>query len=79
MKADLAYRLACEGTALLWRGDYQNAKLFLQALARRADQEKRKPRKPKEPVELVTNGNFQSLSSRQIAACTHAGHAADPV
>ena len=52
MKADLAYRLACEGTALLWRGDYQNAKLFLQALARRADQEKRKPRKPKEPLEL---------------------------
>lgn len=52
MKADLAYRLACEGTALLWRGDYQNAKLFLQAMARRADQEKRKPRKPKEPLEL---------------------------
>jgi methylase of polypeptide subunit release factors len=52
MKADLAYRLACEGTALLWRGDFQNAKLFLQALARRADQEKRRPRKPKEPVEV---------------------------
>jgi methylase of polypeptide subunit release factors len=35
--ADTAYRLACEGTALLWRGDYQNAKQLLQALARRAD------------------------------------------
>ncbi len=50
MKADTAYRLACEGTAMLWRGDFQNAKLFLQAMARRADQEKRTPRKPKEPV-----------------------------
>ena len=50
LKADTAYRLACEGTAMLWRGDFQNAKMFLQALARRMDREKRKPRKPKEPV-----------------------------
>ncbi|MGB9990879.1 methyltransferase [Massilia sp. SM-13] len=35
--ADVAYRLACEGTALLWRGDYQNARQLLQALARRTD------------------------------------------
>lgn len=35
--ADAAYKLACEGTALLYRGDYQNARLLLQALARRAD------------------------------------------
>ena len=37
MNADTAYRLACEGTALLWRGDFQNARQLLQALARRAD------------------------------------------
>ena len=43
MTADAAYRLACEGTAMLWRGDFQNARQLLQALARRAD---RKPRKP---------------------------------
>ncbi|RZI83312.1 MAG: class I SAM-dependent methyltransferase [Rubrivivax sp.] len=42
MSADAAHRLACEGTGLLWRGDYQNARHLLQALARRAD---RKPRK----------------------------------
>ncbi|AKJ27678.1 methyltransferase [Caldimonas brevitalea] len=42
MTADAAYRHACEGTALLWRGDFQNARQLLQALARRAD---RKPRK----------------------------------
>jgi methylase of polypeptide subunit release factors len=41
--ADTAYRLACEGTALLWRGDFQNARQLLQAMARRID---RKPRKP---------------------------------
>ena len=37
MTADTAYRLACEGTALLWRGDFQNARQLLNALARRAD------------------------------------------
>lgn len=35
--ADDAYHLACEGTALLWRGDFQNARQLLQALARRID------------------------------------------
>lgn len=45
LKADVAYRLACEGTALLWRGDFQNAKQLLQAMSRRMD---RKPRKPGE-------------------------------
>lgn len=37
LDADTAYRLACEGTALLWRGDFQNAKNLLQAMARRID------------------------------------------
>ncbi|MBB5446196.1 MULTISPECIES: class I SAM-dependent methyltransferase [unclassified Paraburkholderia] len=40
--ADSAYRLACEGTALLWRGDFQNARQLLQAVTRRLE---RKPRK----------------------------------
>ena len=42
ISADEAYRLACEGTALLWRGDFQNARALLQAIARRIE---RKPRK----------------------------------
>src|SRR5450759_3238075 len=41
MSAEAAYRVACEGTAMLWRGDFQNARQLLLALARRAD---RKPR-----------------------------------
>ncbi len=35
--ADEAYGLACQGTALLWRGDFQNARQMLLALAARAD------------------------------------------
>lgn len=42
ISADEAYRLACGGTALLWRGDFQNARALLQAVARRIE---RKPRK----------------------------------
>lgn len=42
LPADTAYRMACEGTGLLWTGDFQNARMLLQALMRRAD---RKPRK----------------------------------
>jgi methylase of polypeptide subunit release factors len=41
LKADTAYRLACEGTALLWRGDFQNARQLLQALDRRLDRKTR--------------------------------------
>ena len=42
LAADTAYRMACEGTGLLWQGDFQNARHLLQALMRRAD---KKPRK----------------------------------
>lgn len=37
LAADAAYRMACEGTGLLWQGDFQNARHLLQALMRRAD------------------------------------------
>ncbi|MCC6071891.1 methyltransferase [Massilia sp. GCM10020059] len=52
--ADVAYRLACEGTALLWRGDFQNARQLLQALARRADHKGGKPKRSKEPKAAPT-------------------------
>ncbi len=54
INADTAYRLACEGTGLLWKGDFQNARQLLQALARRAD---RKPRKAKAPATTATPGD----------------------
>ena len=47
MTADDAYGLARQGTALLWRGDFQNARRMLLAMASRADRQYRKPKKPK--------------------------------
>ncbi|MGW2220730.1 methyltransferase [Nonomuraea sp. NPDC001684] len=37
LAAATAYRLACEGTALLWRGDFHAARRLLRAMTRRAD------------------------------------------
>lgn len=45
MTADSAYRLAAEGTALLWRSDFQNARQLLQALMRRIDRPRKQKRK----------------------------------
>jgi SAM-dependent methyltransferase len=44
MAADEAYGLACQGTALLWRGDFQEARRMLSALGNRADRAARKSR-----------------------------------
>lgn len=59
--ADAAYRLASEGTALLWRGDFQNARQLLQAMARRID---RKPRKPASSPTEAFNFHRQAQSQR---------------
>jgi methylase of polypeptide subunit release factors len=58
-KADEAYRLACEGTALLYRGDFQNAKQLLQAITRRVD------RKPVKPAATMLEA-FHQHRARQI-------------
>jgi methylase of polypeptide subunit release factors len=65
MTADAAYRLACEGTALLWRGDFQNARQLLQALARRADHKPRKP--PKPPASMTEAFHLQRQAQSQRA------------
>ncbi len=71
--ADLAYRLACEGTALLWRGDFQNARQLLQALARRADQKgkgkrAKAPAPPSSPAEAFhLHRQAQSQRARTLA------------
>ena len=54
MSADSAFRLACEGTGLLWRGDFQNARLLLQALARRIDKPAKKPKKKAADIDPAT-------------------------
>ncbi|WP_022887175.1 methyltransferase [Glaciibacter superstes] len=40
---DAAYRLATSGTAMLWRGDFHNARQLLGSLGRRIDRGTRKP------------------------------------
>lgn len=56
LTADKAYRLACEGTGLLWRGDFQNARQLLQALARRLDPARKKPARPQDPAGSALRG-----------------------
>jgi SAM-dependent methyltransferase len=41
ISADEAYGLTCQGTALLWRGDFHNARQLLTAMANRADRRSR--------------------------------------
>jgi len=67
--ADAAYRLACEGTALLWRGDYHNARQLLQALARRVDKTpERKQRKVAKAPEQATPAAHAFNLHRQAQA-----------
>ena len=54
LTADRAYHLACEGTAFLWRGDFQNARQLLIALARRVDEPRKGKRvRPEEQKTLL--------------------------
>ena len=75
--ADEAYRLACEGSSLLWRGDFHNARQLLQALGRRIERtnersEQRKKKKAtnksgqSQPVSLVIPNLFHQ--QRQLQA-----------
>jgi methylase of polypeptide subunit release factors len=66
LTADAAFRLASEGTALLWRGDFHNARQLLQAMARRME---RKPRnaKPKVPATPVDAFNMHRQAQSQRA------------
>ena len=56
LTADIAYRLACEGTAILYRGDFQNARQLLQALVRRVD----KPTKKSKRVDRLNKEKTKS-------------------
>ena len=49
--AESAYRLACEGTGLLWKGDFQNARQLLQAMTRRLN--KARAKKVREPSSIT--------------------------
>jgi len=67
MTADHAYRLACEGTAILWRGDFQNARQLLQAMARRIDSKPRKAKKHATEPSPIDAFNLHRLAQSQRA------------
>jgi len=66
LSADTAYRLACEGTGLLWQGDFHNARQLLQALARRTERKPKKAKKPEPDIAplQVFNADRQALGQR---------------
>ncbi|SNT25443.1 Methylase of polypeptide chain release factors [Noviherbaspirillum humi] len=67
LDADAAYRLACEGTGLLWRGDYHNARQLLQALGRRIDRKRRGKAAPKPPASPLDAFNLHRQAQAQRA------------
>lgn len=58
LDADTAWRLACEGTALLWRGDYHNARQLRQAIARRIERGGKRKRDRTRPGEDTSRAAF---------------------
>lgn len=64
IKADAAHKLFCEGTALLWRGDFQNAKLLMQAITRRIDRPGKKPKKAAENLTEAFHQHRQAQSHK---------------
>lgn len=63
LTADSAFLLANQGTSMLWRGDFQNAKQLLNALARRVDHKKKK-RKTVVPADKAFNLHRLAQSQR---------------
>ncbi|PUE34428.1 class I SAM-dependent methyltransferase [Limnohabitans sp. Jir72] len=65
LTADAAYRLACEGTGLLWRGDFHNARQLLQAMARRIDKPQKVKRKKADATAPVPGAAFHTHRQAQ--------------
>jgi methylase of polypeptide subunit release factors len=63
LTADAAFRMASQGTAIVWTGDYHNARQLLQALGRRID----KRRTPIDPTEPAAAFNAYRLAQSQRA------------
>ena len=69
--ADEAYRLACEGTSLLWRGDFHNAKQLLQAINRRIDRTNERSEQRKVKKAANKSSADKSLSAKEIPNLFH--------
>ncbi len=65
--ADAAYRLLADGTAILWRGDWQNARQLLQALTQRADRQARTKSGPKPATPAAAFAQHRHSQGRRAA------------
>ncbi|UCV08612.1 50S ribosomal protein L11 methyltransferase [Dechloromonas denitrificans] len=65
--ADAAYRLLADGTAILWRGDWQNARQLLQALTQRADRQARTKSGPKPATPAAAFAQHRRSQGRRAA------------
>jgi len=70
MSADEAYGFACQGTALLWRGDFQDARQMLSALGKRVD--RRKPSRRRAPAGTAEAFNLYRQANSQRARTLNA-------
>jgi SAM-dependent methyltransferase len=68
LSADEAYGLACQGTGLLWRGDFHNARQMLVALATRADRRPRQSAQVGAPLAFHHYRQARSQRARTLAA-----------
>src|SRR5690606_6013875 len=66
LNADAAYRLASQGTAILWRGDFHNGRQLLQAMARRFDARRNDAHKAKRTPRNTADVRSASLSAADI-------------
>ena len=69
LSADTAYRMMCEGTGILWQGDFHNARQLLQALARRTQKHR-----PKKSGLRANTAAKQHLPSAEVGEGAHAFH-----
>jgi len=67
LTADIAYRLACEGTAMLYKGDFQNARQLLQALVRRIDKPSKKSTRVDRVVKEKTKTPLDTFNLHRLA------------
>ena len=73
LAADAAYHLICEGSTLLWQGDFFNARHLMEALKRRLDKPKlrgkaQKNAKPAHPPAPVATPALAFHQQRQVQA-----------
>ncbi len=72
MTADDAYGLACQGIALLWRGDFQNARQMLTAIAARTDRPPRQAGKSRTPVPAAPRSSVEAFNAERQARAQRA-------